>query len=51
MEKKPEQVITKAVKGMVPHNRLGRQIMKKLKVYVGTEHQHEAQQPKPLVIK
>ena len=51
MEKKPEQIIIKAVKGMVPHNRLGRQIMKKLKVYVGTEHQHEAQQPKPLVIK
>ena len=51
MEKRPEEVVTKAVKGMVPHNRLGRQIMKKLKVYAGTEHPHEAQQPKPLVIK
>lgn len=51
MEKKPEQVVEKAVKGMVPHNRLGRQIMKKLKVYAGPEHPHEAQQPKPLVIK
>ena len=51
MEKKPEDVVFRAVKGMVPHNRLGRQIMKKLKVYAGTEHPHEAQQPKPLVIK
>ncbi len=51
LEKKPEEVVQKAVKGMVPHNRLGRQIMKKLKVYAGTEHPHEAQQPKPLVIK
>jgi large subunit ribosomal protein L13 len=51
MEKKPEEVVFRAVKGMVPHNRLGRQIMKKLKVYAGAEHQHEAQQPKPLVIK
>jgi large subunit ribosomal protein L13 len=51
MEKYPERIIQKAVKGMVPHNRLGRQIMKKLKVYVGPEHEHAAQQPKPLVIK
>jgi len=51
MEKKPDQVVFRAVKGMVPHNRLGRQIIKKLKVYAGSEHPHEAQQPKPLVIK
>ena len=51
MDKYPERIIQKAVKGMVPHNRLGRQIMKKLKVYVGPNHEHEAQQPKPLIIK
>jgi len=51
MEKKPEEVVTRAVKGMVPHNRLGRQIMKKLKVYAGPAHPHEAQQAKNLVIK
>lgn len=51
MAKHPERVIEKAVKGMVPHNRLGRQILKKLKVYAGAEHPHAAQQPKPLEIK
>lgn len=51
LDKYPERIIQKAVKGMVPHNRLGRQIMKKLKVYAGPEHEHEAQQPKPLIIK
>ncbi len=51
LEKHPERIIQKAVKGMIPHNRLGRKIMKKLKVYAGTEHPHEAQQPKPLEIK
>ncbi len=51
MAKGPELVIQKAVKGMVPHNRLGRQIMKKLKVYAGTEHPHEAQLPKTLELK
>ncbi len=45
---KPEQVLIKAVKGMLPKNRLGRQLLKKLKVYAGTEHPHTAQQPKPL---
>jgi len=48
-QKKPEFVIEHAVKGMLPRNRLGRQMIKKLKVYAGTEHPHEAQQPKPLV--
>ena len=48
MEKHPERLIEKAVKGMLPKNRLGRQIYKNLKVYVGSEHNHEAQQPKSL---
>jgi large subunit ribosomal protein L13 len=48
--KHPERIVERAVKGMVPHNRLGSQIMKKLKVYAGTEHPHEAQQPEALTI-
>jgi large subunit ribosomal protein L13 len=48
MATKPEQVLIKAVKGMLPKNRLGRKMLKKLKVYTGTEHPHAAQQPKPL---
>jgi len=48
MAAKPDQVLIKAVKGMLPKNRLGRQMLKKLKVYSGTEHPHAAQQPKPL---
>jgi large subunit ribosomal protein L13 len=51
MAKYPERVIEKAVKGMIPHNRLGRQILKKLKVYAGADHPHAAQQPKPLEIR
>jgi large subunit ribosomal protein L13 len=43
----PERVITNAVKGMIPHNVLGRQQIRKLKVYVGPDHPHEAQQPLP----
>jgi large subunit ribosomal protein L13 len=45
---KPERVITLAVRGMLPHNRLGRAILKHLKVYSGPEHPHEAQQPEKL---
>lgn len=45
---KPEFVIEHAIKGMIPKNRLGRQIIKKLKVYAGNEHPHVAQQPKEL---
>jgi len=45
---KPERLITIAVKGMLPHNRLGRVILKHLKVYRGPEHPHEAQQPEKL---
>jgi large subunit ribosomal protein L13 len=48
LERKPELVIETAVRGMLPKNRLGRQMIKKLKVYAGTDHPHTAQQPKPL---
>ncbi|MDH5191687.1 MAG: 50S ribosomal protein L13 [Gammaproteobacteria bacterium] len=48
--KKPEMIIEKAVKGMLPKNPLGRAMFRKLKVYAGTEHAHAAQQPKPLEI-
>lgn len=48
---KPEFVIYKAVKGMIPHTRLGRQIIKKLKVYSGSEHPHAAQKPEVLEFK
>jgi large subunit ribosomal protein L13 len=44
----PERVIEAAVKGMLPKNSLGRQMFKKLKVYAGDAHPHQAQQPKPL---
>ncbi|KUJ94992.1 MAG: large subunit ribosomal protein [Desulfonauticus sp.] len=47
---KPEDVILKAVKGMLPKNRLGRKLLKKLKVYRGAEHPHTAQQPQALEI-
>lgn len=50
IQKAPERVIEFAVKGMLPKNRLGRAMFKKLKVYAGTEHRHAAQQPKPLEI-
>jgi len=47
-KKKPEFIIEHAVKGMLPRNRLGRQMLKKLKVHAGPEHPYQAQQPKPL---
>ncbi len=47
LEHHPDRVIQAAVRGMLPHNRLGRQLIKKLKVYAGAEHPHAAQQPKP----
>ncbi len=46
----PERIIENAVKGMLPKNKLGRAIMKHLKIYAGTEHPHSAQQPKVLDI-
>ncbi|MEJ5227862.1 50S ribosomal protein L13 [Thermodesulfovibrio sp.] len=48
LEKEPEEVIVDAVWGMIPKNRLGRKIIKKLKVYRGSEHPHKAQKPEPL---
>ena len=50
MKTNPERVFTHAVKGMIPHNRLGAQVIKKLKVYRGTEHPHKAQNPEPIKI-
>ena len=47
--RQPEKLITHAVRGMVPKNRLGRVLMTKLKVYKGSEHPHAAQQPANLV--
>jgi large subunit ribosomal protein L13 len=47
---KPERVMEHAVKGMLPHNRLGRKIFRKLKVYRGDQHPHAAQQPEPLAL-
>lgn len=51
LEKKPEEVILTAVKGMLPKNSLGRQMIKKLKVYKGNEHPHKAQMPKEMTLK
>ncbi len=48
MEKNPEEIIRHAVKGMLPKNSLGRSMFKKLKVYAGETHPHEAQQPKEI---
>ena len=51
MEKHPDRVVEKAIVGMLPKNRLGRQIKKKLRVYAGPDHPHKAQQPLPYEIK
>jgi len=50
MEDKPEAALEYAVKGMLPKNRLGRAMIKKLRVFAGSEHTHQAQQPQPLEI-
>jgi large subunit ribosomal protein L13 len=50
LDKAPEELIRKAVKGMLPKNKLGRQMYRKLKVYAGAAHPHEAQQPRELKI-
>lgn len=47
-ERRPEQIVLKAVRGMLPKNRLGRAMLRKLHVYAGPEHPHEAQKPEPL---
>ncbi|AMP21188.1 50S ribosomal protein L13 [endosymbiont 'TC1' of Trimyema compressum] len=51
MEKHPERIVEIAVKGMVAHNKLGRQVLAKLHVYAGSEHPHQAQKPEVLEIK
>jgi large subunit ribosomal protein L13 len=48
LEKKPEEIIIKAVSGMIPQNKLKKDILRKLKVYGGSEHNQSAQEPKPL---
>jgi large subunit ribosomal protein L13 len=51
LDKRPERVVELAVKGMLPHNRLGRKLIRKLKVYPGPDHPHAAQQPASFEIK
>jgi len=48
LERRPEEVIRRAVKGMLPRNRLGAQQLRKLKIYAGADHPHQAQRPEPL---
>ncbi|HIP93578.1 MAG TPA: 50S ribosomal protein L13, partial [Desulfurobacteriaceae bacterium] len=51
LQKKPEELIYLAVKGMLPKNKLRKEMLKRLKVYAGPEHPHKAQNPKPLEVK
>ncbi|WP_459130057.1 50S ribosomal protein L13 [Guggenheimella bovis] len=48
LEKQPEKILYQAIKGMLPHNALGAQMLKKLRVFAGPEHNHQAQQPETL---
>lgn len=50
LKKKPEEVIIRAVKGMLPHNKLGRKMLRKLKVYRGASHPHQAHRPEILEV-
>jgi large subunit ribosomal protein L13 len=50
LAKHPDRILTHAVKGMLPKNKLNRKILKKLKVYAGTEHKHQAQKPETLKV-
>jgi len=50
MARSPERAVEKAVRGMLPKNTLGRQMLRKLKVYAGPEHPHQAQRPVPFEI-
>jgi large subunit ribosomal protein L13 len=50
MEKKPTEAVRRAVRGMLPKGTLGRQMLKKLKIYEGAEHPHQAQGPQPLAL-
>jgi large subunit ribosomal protein L13 len=51
MERKPTEILRKAVRGMMPRTRLGRQQLRKLKIYAGPEHPHEAQDPQPYEVR
>jgi large subunit ribosomal protein L13 len=51
LERKPTEILRKAVKGMMPRTRLGRQQFRKLKIYAGPEHPHEAQNPQPYEVR
>jgi large subunit ribosomal protein L13 len=51
LAERPDVAVEKAIRGMLPHNRLGRAMARKLKVYTGPEHPHGAQQPQPLAIR
>jgi large subunit ribosomal protein L13 len=51
MGQRPDVAVEKAIRGMLPHNRLGRSMARKLKVYRGPDHPHAAQQPQPMAIK
>jgi large subunit ribosomal protein L13 len=48
LKEKPEMVVERAIKGMLPHTKLGRKMARKLRVYSGPDHPHEAQKPEPL---
>lgn len=50
MEERPDEVVKRAVKGMLPKNKLGRKMLKKLRVYAGPEHPHQAQRPEPFSV-
>ena len=50
LDRKPEEAVRRTVRGMLPKNRLGRQMLRKLKVYAGPNHPHAAQSPQPLVL-
>src|SRR5439155_8593608 len=50
LDRRPEEVLRRAVKGMLPRNRLGRAQLRKLKIYAGPDHPHQAQQPKPMEV-
>lgn len=50
LDRKPQEAVRRAVRGMLPKNRLGRQMIRKLKVYAGPDHPHSAQKPQPLEI-
>jgi len=51
LERRPEEVVRRAIKGMLPHTRLGAQQLRKLKIYAGPDHPHVAQKPEPMEIR